>query len=67
MAGLHRQQNCRRGRRALAELRSLSDARVEATGRALGEVRAKLREEIADAVGSLRADLTVEKAHASAG
>lgn len=49
---------------AMAEHRMLADARREAVGKALGEVRAKLREEIVAAVGELRADLTIEKAHA---
>jgi hypothetical protein len=48
---------------AMAEHKMLADARQEAVGKALGEVRKQLREEIAAEVGQLRADLTVEKAH----
>ena len=50
---------------AVSEIEQMSEARLKATGLALGEVRAKLRQQISDEVASLRADLYVERAHAS--
>ena len=47
---------------AMAEHKMLADARQEAVGKALGEVRKQLREEIAKSDSSAP-DLTVEKAH----
>ena len=49
----------------MAEHRKLAAARMEATGKALGAIRAQMREEMAAEIGSLRADLAVEKAHRS--
>jgi hypothetical protein len=40
------------------------EATLEAVGDALGKIRAQLRSEIAAEVGSLRADISIEKAHA---
>jgi hypothetical protein len=50
---------------ALAERDMLSDARLAATGKALGAFRAQLRQEMQEQIGSLRADVEIiSKAHA---
>jgi hypothetical protein len=47
---------------ALAERAWRDEARMEATGKALGEIRKQLRAEIQEQIGLLRADITIEKA-----
>jgi hypothetical protein len=74
-----RQREIERGRSTLNEL---IDARIEAAfevrdwqhqatldavGDALGKIREQLRAEFAAEIGSLRADMTIERAHAADG